>query len=203
LQADSRKARDASRGWRGEQNFAVQNLQDVRERGLHDPTIGEWASTRRFEKEISPAREWWGEDVVFQIANVPSRDRAPSGHATTQGIDLIGAHCSMPEILRRALYNLTGARRLSIFEYRSSKQVGEIASAPFSWALCRRNSTTATSDWAQERCRVVSSVEISPCFSSVSCRPLVCSEASSATYGHLRYQVRAKIKGPCFKHYVV
>jgi hypothetical protein len=82
----SRKARDASRRGQGEQKFAVQRLQDVRERSLHDPTIGEWASTRRFEKEISPASEWWGEDVVFQIVNVRSRDRAPSGHATIQGM---------------------------------------------------------------------------------------------------------------------
>ena len=67
------KARDASRGGRGE--IALQRHQDVRERRLHDPTTGGYAPARRFENIEFPASEWWGEgDVVgnvFQISQRP------------------------------------------------------------------------------------------------------------------------------------
>jgi hypothetical protein len=49
--------------------------QDVRERGQHDPTTGEYAPERRFEKEEISVSEWWGEgDMVgdmFQISQRP------------------------------------------------------------------------------------------------------------------------------------
>jgi hypothetical protein len=56
--------------------------------------------------------------------------------------DMIGAHCSMPEIPRRALYDQIGAHPVSIFEDSESRQVesrfSRFRSAPnFTFSACQ------------------------------------------------------------------